>query len=101
MAPSSYNFYIRSVPDGTQEREGGEQCYEAQKGEKSSTGSRTAEIQLETDVETAISADDVSAIFDLADYLQVHTAVGLDDGISGSEAEYIREIFLGKEVCWI
>ena len=48
-------------------------------------------------VETALAACDVSTICNLADYLQVHSAVGMDHGISGGKTCDICTSDLGRE----
>ena len=52
-------------------------------------------------VETALAACDVSTICNLADYLQVHSAVGMDHGISGGKTCDICTSDLGENLGWI
>lgn len=72
---------------------------EDEKEEKRNSSKR--KIFLESHVETEISSVDVGAFRNLAHYLQVYTLVGLDDGISGSEARDLCAAGVGKEVCGI
>ena len=52
-------------------------------------------------VETALAACDVSTICNLADYLQVHSTVGMDHGISGGKTCDICTSDLGENLGWI
>ena len=52
-------------------------------------------------METALAACDVSTICNLADYLQVHSAVGMDHGISGGKTGNVRTSDLGENLGWI
>lgn len=72
---------------------------EKEKEEKRNSSKR--KIFLESHVETEISSVDVGAFRNLAHYLQVHTLVGLDDGIPGGEAGHLCAASVGKEVCRI
>lgn len=72
---------------------------EDEKEEKRNSNKR--KIFLESHVEAKISSVDVSAFCDLAHYLQVHTFMGLDDGISGGKAGHICITGVGEEVCGI
>ncbi len=52
-------------------------------------------------VETALAACDVSTICNLADYLQVHSAVGMNHGISGGKTCDICTSDLEENLGWI
>ena len=52
-------------------------------------------------METALAAVDVSTICNLADHLQVHSTVGMDNGVSGGKACDVRTSDLGENLGWI
>lgn len=52
-------------------------------------------------METEVFADDVTAVCDMAHHLQVHSALGMDDGFSGGEAGDVCDADLGAAVCGI
>lgn len=55
--------------------------YECKKSLKRKSGK--TEVQYAANVETTVFAIDVTPIRCLADYFQVHSIMGMDDGISG------------------
>ena len=52
-------------------------------------------------VETALAACNVSTICNLADYLQVYSTLGMDDGVSGGKTGNVRTSDLGENLGWI
>ena len=78
---------------------GGHNGYFDEKEEKRNSSKR--KIFLKSHVETEISSVDVGAFRNLAHYLQVHTLVGMDDGIPGGKAGHICTAGMGKGVCGI
>ena len=62
---------------------------------------KRAENRPRNFMETALAACDVSTICNLADYLQVHSAVGMDHGISGGKTGNVRTSDLGENLGWI
>ena len=52
-------------------------------------------------VETALAACNVSTICNLADYLQVYSTLGMDDGVSGGKTCNVLTSDLGENPGWI
>ena len=52
-------------------------------------------------METALAACDVSTICNLADYLQVYSTLGMDDGVSGGKTGNVLTSDLGENLGWI
>lgn len=68
--------------------------------EKSAKGKNyETEVQHAAYVQTAVSAIDVASVCDLADHFQVHSSVGMDDGVSGGKAKEPLETYLGETLC--
>ena len=65
-------------------------------GEGKNEKEKRAENRPRNFMETALAACDVSTICNLADYLQVHSAVGMDHGISGGKTGNVRTSDLGE-----
>ena len=78
------------------ERMSGYECKE-----KAERKSDQAEIQHAANVETEISVIDVGSLPDLADHFQVHTPVGMDDGVPGGETKDLPLTDLAASLCRI
>ena len=52
-------------------------------------------------VETALAACNVSTICNLADYLQVYSTLGMDDGVSVGKTGNVLTSDLGENLGWI
>ena len=65
-------------------------------GEGKNEKEKRAENRPRNFMETALAACDVSTICNLADYLQVHSAVGMDHGISGGKTGNVLTSDLGE-----
>ena len=52
-------------------------------------------------METEVFAADVGSFCHMADCFQVHTVMGMDNGVSGSEAEDFCAADMGTAVCRI
>ena len=70
-------------------------------GEGKNEKEKRAENRPRNFMETALAACDVSTICNLADYLQVHSAVGMDHGISGGKTGNVCTSDLGENLGWI
>ena len=70
-------------------------------GEGKNEKEKRAENRPRNFMETALAACDVSTICNLADYLQVHSAVGMDHGISGGKTCNVLTSDLGENPGWI
>ena len=73
--------------------------YERKKSRKRE--SDKAEIQYAANVEAKISAVDVTPVCHLVDCFQVHSVMGMDNGISGCETKDHDSSSMAETLCWV
>lgn len=94
MSVRTFSVVHFLFPEKCEERVAGHECEKSAKRKSDET-----KVQYAAYVQTAVSVVDVASVCHLADYFQVHTPLGLDDGISGCETEEPVEAYLGETFC--